>query len=413
MLTSLYLSKPGTTGPPYTVEALNSYFISQHPCLLSSSVCCMNDYKRIYAVGAFEANITSTVGACGDAIQNANTVTLFNTAGSQSMVDNIFSAYPDSFVERISDGEVRLHIAQTDLSAMGLAKREPLANAQPGYMLTFFVGMTYFTLLPTNAISVSASQVQVQLAVSNTLTFSFASAQDYSFLKYITVSLIQTKWIDENMVQKHLQLVRVGLVLPSGMLQNMNTGLVPLSSIRFAVAQSLPDRVNGSAWTNPCFSADSSGLYDTTNAYGYHLMYQTAQEQTCAARQNLCANPTTATLGSGLVNFYFPIGDQTITPAMLASFQSPYFMFVYFQLSVLDSSGRVVVSNLFAKAQLNMLSLTSTCESVTAEVSLLSTTTIDIAVGLVGTQSDWNNTMRIFPDVTQSVRRCLFVLQLR
>lgn len=79
--------------------------------------------------------------------------------------------------------QVKLHISQTDLSTQGLAKREPLPNGRQGYLLTFFVGMTYFTLLPTNALSVTASQVQVQLSVSNSLTFSFASAQDYSFLR--------------------------------------------------------------------------------------------------------------------------------------------------------------------------------------------------------------------------------------
>lgn len=42
------------------------------------------------------------------------------------------------------------------------------------------------------------------------------------------------------------------------------------------------------------------------------------------------------------------------------------------------------------------------CESVSAQLSLLSATKIDIGVGLVGLDDDWNSTMRIFPDVTQS-----------
>lgn len=42
------------------------------------------------------------------------------------------------------------------------------------------------------------------------------------------------------------------------------------------------------------------------------------------------------------------------------------------------------------------------CESVSAELSLLAATKIDIGVGLVGTDEDWNSTMRIFRDVTQS-----------
>lgn len=290
-------------------------------------------------------------------VQQADTLALgFDSSKSQSVVDHVLDAYTDSSVERISSKEVVLHIAQTDLSTGGLAKREPMPNGQQGYTLTFFVGMTYFTLLPTNALGVTASQVQIQLSITNSLTFSFASSQDYSYLKYITLSLIQTKWIDD-LVEKHLQLVKVGFVLPAGMRQNMVSGLVPLNSIRFAVAQSLPSLLNASAWINPCFSGDSSALYDASYALDYRSQYLAAQTQTCAARQNLCTNPTTSVLTSSLVNFYFPLGESTITPEMLSSYPAPYFIFVYFQLSVLDTQGRVVVSNLFAKAQLDALSM--------------------------------------------------------
>ena len=222
------------------------------------------------------------------------------------------------------------------------------------------------------------------------------------------MSLIQTKWMDD-LLERRLQLVKIGFVLPTGMRQNMVTGLVPLNSIRFAVSKTLPSQLDAAAWTNPCFSADSSGLYDQANALHYYTMYDTAQQQTCAARQNLCTNPTASVLASSLVNFYFPIGDERITTAILSSYPSPYFIYVYFQLSVLDSSGRVVVSNLFAKAQLDSLSMTKTCESVSAEISLLSTTQVDIGVGLVGLEDDWNATMRVFKDVTQSVIDLVFV----
>jgi hypothetical protein len=404
VLTSLYVSKPGAK--PYTVDAINSYYASQHPCLRTDSVCCLNDYKRIYAVGAFASNITSSVGACDEGIRAAETLSLgFDPDSNGYIVDHLFDSYPNSYVERVSAGEVKLHIAQSDLSDQGLAKKDPLPDGRTdGYLLTFFVGMTYFTLLPANALSVTASQVQVQLSISNSLTFSFASAQDYTVLKYITLSLIETKWI-QDFQEKRMQLAKVGFVLPTGLRQNMMTGLVPLTSIRFAVSKTTPSQLNASAWTNPCFSGDASALYDNTNVYGYRDMYQQAQQQTCAARQDLCTNPTSVdvTMQSNLVNFYFPIGENTITPAMLASFPAPYFMFVYFQLSALDASGRIVVTNLFAKAQLGPLSLSKNCETVSAEVSLMATTKVDIGVGFVGLDDNWNSTMRIFRDVTQSV----------
>jgi hypothetical protein len=128
---------------------------------------------------------------------------------------------------------------------------------------------------------------------------------------------------------------------------------------------------------------------------GYYNLYAQAAEQTCAARYMLCTNPRTSILASNLVNFFFPIGDRTITDAILSS-TIPYNIYVSFQLSVLDPSGRIVISSLFAKAPLHPDHITKSCESLTAQASLLSTTVVDIAVGLVGKQSDWNTSVVVY-----------------
>ena len=53
----------------------------------------------------------------------------------------------------------------------------------------------------------------------------------------------------------------------------------------FAVSKTLPSQTNASEWTKQCFSGDSSGLYYQSHALWYYDMYQSAQQQTCAARQ--------------------------------------------------------------------------------------------------------------------------------
>lgn len=86
-------------------------------------------------------------------------------------------------------------------------------------------------------------------------------------------------------------------------------------------------------------------------------------------------NPLVSVLPTNLVNFYFPIGDRTLTSAILASAE-PYNIYVMFQLSSLTASGKTVVSNLFARAPLNANNVISMCESVTVSASLLSTTQV-------------------------------------
>jgi hypothetical protein len=132
-----------------------------------------------------------------------------------------------------------------------------------GYKLVFFVGMTYITLLPTNALSVVASQTTVTLEIGNSIVFSFSSSQDYSFVRYMTLSVMQNKWVD-GLIERKMQFVKMELVLPSNSEQNPATGLVPLTSVRFAIAQSSPDRMNSSLWTNLCFSSDQTGMYDSS-----------------------------------------------------------------------------------------------------------------------------------------------------
>lgn len=106
-------------------------------------------------------------------------------------------------------------------------------------------------------------------------------------------------------------------------------------------------------------------------------------------------NPPNRPIANNVAQFYFPIGDRTITDAILSS-TAPFSMYVMLQMSALDPSNKVVISNLFAKAPVTVNSIIKSCESMSAQVSLLSTTTIDIAVGFVGLQEDWNNTMVVY-----------------
>lgn len=134
---------------------------------------------------------------------------------------------------------------------------------------------------------------------------------------------------------------------------------------------------------------------------GYKALYSAASAQPCASSYDLCTNPVAHILPTNLVNFYFPLGDRTITDAILSSEQQ-YNVYVLFQLSTVTSTGRAVVSSLFARAPLSADNIVTMCEEVTVGASLLSTTKVDVAVGFVGTQPSWGSSMVIWPDVTQA-----------
>ena len=109
----------------------------------------------------------------------------------------------------------------------------------------------------------------------------------------------------------------------------------------------------------------------------------------------MCMNPLVSVLPTNLVNFYFPIGDRTLTSAIMNS-PEPYSIYVMFQLSSVTSTGKAVTSNVFARSPLNPNNVITLCESVTASTSLLATTQVDVAVGFVGTQAAWDSSMVVY-----------------
>lgn len=66
-------------------------------------------------------------------------------------------------------------------------------------------------------------------------------------------------------------------------------------------------------------------------------------------------------LATGLVNFFFPIGEATINSTVLNS-PSPYTFFVYFDISARDEYDRVAITRLFAQALITPDSLIRACD---------------------------------------------------
>lgn len=251
---------------------------------------------------------------------------------------------------------VQLVIAETDLRNSFSTRQDiPTTNGQTatGYTLEFFVGMAYYTLLPANAISTTVSQTRITVTVTDSLTFSFATKQDYTFLKYMSFSLYQNRWLD-GLVVREMQFARVAIVLPVGMTQNTATGLIPLGSIRFAVSRSLPDQASQELWYNPCYSQSGTGMWDS--GMPWRAMYDSAAAQTCAMQHRMCSNPLAQALSSNVIEFYFPIGDREINSTHLAP-GAGYSLYVYFDISARDASGRSVTTRLFAQSPITELSV--------------------------------------------------------
>jgi hypothetical protein len=124
-------------------------------------------------------------------VQHTNTDTLFTDLGGAYYVDHLLDNFPNSSVRRITADHVMLYINSYDLRDQMSMTTEIVG----GYTMSFFVGISYFTVLPTNAISTVSAQTKITVTSSNSLTFSFTSEQDYTFVDYVSMSLVQVSCI--------------------------------------------------------------------------------------------------------------------------------------------------------------------------------------------------------------------------
>jgi hypothetical protein len=115
----------------------------------------------------------------------------------------------------------------------------------------------------------------------------------------------------------------------------------------------------------------------------------------------MCVNPLEATFASSTLGYFnFPIGDGTITGAMEAA--GTYHLYVTFEISVIDALGAVVITEIFTEAPITANSITKACESIDQSMELTSLTEVDVLIGLVGTEADWNTSISVLSDAMHS-----------
>jgi hypothetical protein len=180
-----------------------------------------------------------------------------------------------------------------------------------------------------------------------------------------------------------MQHARVGVLLPVGAQQNMRTGIVPLTSVRYAIASKAPAQ-GSSAWINPCYSAEGTGMWDSEDTR--NTFYESSS-QSCAAQADLCKNPESAFLVSSYLEFFLPLGEDTITSSML---NGGFSIFVSLDVSIVDASGIPATTTLMVQGALTELSIAKACESLEAAANMMQATDIEIAIGIAGTPSDWD-----------------------
>lgn len=258
--------------------------------------------------------------------------------------------------------------------------------------------MTYITLLPTNAISSTVSQTNVYVSETDSVSFATTSAQDYSFVSYVTLSLHENKYLLNSFEAYYLQFVKISFALPSDIKQNVQTGLIPLNSLRYIITDNNPSEIPTTAWQNPCHSSDGSGYFDIAEN---REIFASSGFQDCALHPHFCRNPVSSVIENGLVDFWLPLGNQVITEEMLAS-SSQYSIYIYHDISAVLNDGRLVVKKLFATAKISSLSILRHCSHLEVKSHVEDIIGVSLSVGMAATTDDFDSSVTHFRDLLRT-----------
>jgi hypothetical protein len=414
---SPYISRIGKAkdDAAFTNTMAQSFLISKFPCVdVSPAVfptpCCLQEYRDEYYVGAFGDNITAMDDGVASCSAHTQTLNLFEWSSGDEMVKGLLDDVPDSTVTSDpANKQFTLHLSTDDITEK-FAMKTPLEDST-GFKLRFFVGMNYISLLRDNEyLMTTASQIEFQISITPSLTFSFANEQSYSFVDRLNLQVVDTMYIDTvDLVTRHLQHVTMQVQIPNTY-QVDPDGLFPTGSLRFAIADQIPDP-DSPLWQNPCMTDDTmAGFMDTSAGQSWNTLYggntplsdrySNAMSQSCSTAKTMCINPTT--IDQGLVEFTFPIGADAITQAMLESQGKR--IFVTFLVSVIDDSDKKRFADVSAEAPLLEASMSAMCTQWEGELTLDKLTEVDMMVGLIKDDSDWNSSVSEYTDILDSNR---------
>lgn len=251
----LYL--PHITKPVSAIERA-TFRPDEFPCLPAGegefqkrrqdSLCCLSVFKDDYTtVAGFDEYISDPLdklgktindqGACvGDAGPPSNkTRVLLDT--TVDFVEGPLNRMPRSHASRDPTQtrgyrDILLYLAAEDMRRVGGIE----SNLRGGYSLRFFIGMAHIKPLDSTRLHTSFSHVEVTADVTQAYVFTSSSKTDYTFIRDISVSLVQ---ITNKTGGTPLKFARVQLTVPPDVNANEAIGIIPANSARVSAGYSL------------------------------------------------------------------------------------------------------------------------------------------------------------------------------
>jgi len=404
------------------------------------SVCCLSVFEQDYTtVDNFDENVSDPLNkllqtinaqsACvGDACPPTNmTKVMLDT--SLDFVEEGFSRMPRSHASRDPTQtrgyrDILLYLAEEDMRAVGGIE----SNLKGGYSLRFFVGMAHIKPIESNHLHASFSQAEVTADVTQAYVFTSSSLTDYTFIRDISVSLVQ---ITDKTGGTPLKFARVQLTVPPNVNTDEATGIIPADSARVSAGYSLDSSrpvfypcvvsLYVHLFMIPCLTPPPSLLHANTQSLSLLLtlqlvhiqdVYSGASRTTinqlltrqswCALSDTLCGaiGPKQVSDG-GQIHYIFPLTPDVWDDADLdANNFFRKYLFMDFLVNVVGSDGKRALTRVQTRTEIKKLSVNRQCDETQVSSSVSDIVQVDMFLGLTGNASSFDKDLIQASDIT-------------
>jgi hypothetical protein len=246
--------------------------------------------------------------------------------------------------------------------------------------------------LSTTSMHVQFSQHEVISEITNTHVFTTSASTDFTFVRDISVQLLQVR----ASATSYLKFALVELTVPPGLSASALEGIIPAESLRASIGYTVS---TAAAAVYPC-----RDLY--AGAGRTQIDAVLAGQSDCAPQHPVCAAGGPAAVGAGdKVSFMLPLDPQWWSEAELDNTAQALLhehVFLDFMVAVQDAQGKRSLARMQTRTEVTRLSVASHCERVQLQNGIAGMLQIDVLLGLASTEATYTDSVIEYSDVASS-----------
>ena len=394
----MYILECGTTGP----------LIGLDFCACST-VCCLNrffdQYTTLQEFGDYISDASLPLqsaiddqGACTglDSPPSNHTTSLLST--SHDFVNGSFARMARSYSRidpTVTRGyqDILLYLALEDVRNLAAVRTELVSPTGEGDRLRFFVGMAHIKTLESDRLAVSSSQVEINADITTSYVYTTKTHTEFTFVRDVGVQLREVRRAGTLANSTTAKFATITVIVPETVTAEYSSNIIPPLSLRVGVGY-LANLVTNK--TYPCKNTYQGDNQNTIDTLLEDQSYCALQDPICRAQGPVAVGP------GGSIQFTFPLEDTVWSAADLADdARLRQSLFIDFMVSVIDKDGKRLVTNLQTSTVLQRSSILSMCtDTVELESRFTDLVTVDVFLGLVGRDEDFDRALVKNEDVT-------------